>query len=126
MKFSMRQISLCAILLTALFTLAEQTAAQVSPGTYRLVGALGRPSNSGFFGIVTIERAGPVDVRLNNGFILRGRIEADGDFTVTSVRRGRTRLTAFGRAEMQSGTYAIGDVRVPGQGRGIIMLGRLF
>jgi hypothetical protein len=108
----------------ALFFLAPTAAAQIKPGKYQIVGSL--YNGSGFHGKVNIKEAGPVSVKLNNGYTLKGRVDAKGSFEVTSVRSNRGSITAWGSVSMRNRSYAISSgFRVRGEGKGIFMMGRI-
>ena len=109
----------------ALFSLAPTAAAQIKPGKYQIVGAFNR-SDSGFHGQVDIRKAGPVTVRLNDGAFLKGRVDAKGNFKVTSAGKGSRRIKARGSVGMRNRSYAISrNFWVRGVGNGVFMMGRL-
>lgn len=102
----------------------EPAQAQVNPGQYRIVGAFHRwspNSGAGFYGNVRINRPGPVVVRLNDGSVLRGRIDRTGRYIVTSVNG----LRATGFARMRARSYAAGNFNVRTLGSGVFILGRI-
>jgi hypothetical protein len=109
----------------AFFSLADTSAAQIKPGRYQIVGAF-NSGDVGFHGQVDIQKAGPVTVRLNNGAQLRGRVDARGNFVVTSARRGGQRIDARGSVGMRNRSYAVSrNFWVRNIGNGIFMMGRI-
>lgn len=99
----------------------------LTPGTYQLVGSM--RNGTGFDGKVEINESqaaglARVDVLLTNGYLLRGTVIA-GNFKVEQARRGRSKIRANGTVTMLGPDHAVGPITVRGQGRGIIMLGRL-
>ena len=125
MKFG-SLFAIAMVFAAVFFALTPSVSAQITPGSYQLVGVL---NGGGFAGRVDIDApqaAGQrrVDVRLGRGLVLRGWI-VQGNYKVEEVRRGRTRLRATGTLTMRSPNHAIGSVTVKGQGRGVIMLGLL-
>jgi sRNA-binding regulator protein Hfq len=123
----MRITNTLLLLLSAavLFSLAHTAAAQIQPGRYQIVGAF-NSGDAGFHGRVHIRKAGPVTVRLNNGAQLRGRVDARGNFVVTSARSGRQRINARGSVSMRNRSYAVSrNFWVRNVGNGIFMMGRI-
>ncbi len=113
-------IVLPAILLSLVF-IPEAAEAQVKYGKYTLVGA--STDGGGFYGIVTINKAGPLSAKLNTGETFRGRIDAKGKFIVTSLSGPGYVRVASGSATMRSRSYAIGKYKVRGEAGGYFMLG---
>jgi hypothetical protein len=104
--------------------LANTSDAQVPTGKWRIVGTTNQ--GVGFHGIVNIRKTGPIAVKLNNGFTLRGRVASNGNFDVTSVSGQGQTLRATGRVSMRKRSYAISSgFSVRGYGKGIFMMGRL-
>jgi len=122
----MRITNALLLLLSAavFFSLADTSSAQIKPGKYQIVGALN--SGVGFHGQVQIKKAGPVTVKLNNNLRLKGRVDAKGNFEVTSVRGSGSSVKAKGSVSMRNRSYAISSgFSVKGEGKGIFMMGRL-
>jgi sRNA-binding regulator protein Hfq len=117
--------TLLLLLSTAVFfSLADTSDAQIRAGKYQIVGTLN--NGVGFHGRVDIKKTGPVSVKLNNGYTLWGRVDARGNFLVTSVRGYGSTITASGSVSMRNRSYAISSgFRVRGEGKGIFMMGRL-
>jgi hypothetical protein len=104
--------------------LANTSEAQVPTGKWRIVGTTHQ--GAGFHGTVNIRKAGPVSVKLNNGFILKGRVTKKGNFDVTSISGQGQTLRATGRVSMRKRSYAISSgFSVRGYGKGIFMMGRI-
>jgi hypothetical protein len=108
----------------AFFSLANTSEAQVPTGKWQIVGTTNE--GAGFHGIVNIRKTGPVSVKLNNGFTLRGRVASNGNFDVTSISGQGQTLKATGRVSMRKRSYAISSgFSVRGYGKGIFMMGRI-
>jgi len=122
----MRITNILLILCSAIvfLSLVDTSNAQIKPGKYQIVGALN--SGGGFYGQVQIKKAGPVTVKLNNNLRLKGRVDAKGNFRVTSVRGSGSSVKAKGSVSMRDRRYAISSgFSVKGEGKGIFMMGRL-
>ena len=118
----MKRLPLLILTLTlTIFCSGESAHAQVKPGKYLLVGA--STDGGGFYGIVTINKAGPLSAKLNTGETFRGRIDAKGKFIVTSLSGPGYVRVASGSATMRSRSYAIGKYKVRGEAGGYFMLG---
>jgi len=129
MKSCYSALAIIIIVSASFLLLSENSAAQnkLTPGSYQLVGSM--RNGTGFDGVVTIDEqqaAGlaKVQVSLRGGYLLQGAID-EGNFKVEEARRGRSRIKANGTVSMLGPDHAVGQITVRGQGRGIMMLGRL-